>query len=195
MTSIGPSKSTGPRWYCARTQVKREHLAAQHLRQVEGVEVFCPRLRYRKATARGRIWWVEPLFPGYLLARFDLEQMKRQVTHSHGISGLVSFGNEVPAIPDEFVLSLKKEVLEYHDPDNDEDTMTTAPVIEIGDEVQLADGPLRGMSGQVVQVAPADERVKVLLEFLGQQQVVDIDLFSLLLPRKPLPVRRRSENN
>jgi len=187
MTDAPAADSSSVRWYCARTQVKREHLAARHLRQLEGVEVFCPRLRYRKATARGRIWWVEPLFPGYLLARFELEGLKRQVSHSPGISGLVSFGQEVPSIPDEFVQSLKHEILEHHEPEDDEETITTSPLIEIGDEVELADGPLRGMSGEVIQVAPAEERVKVLLEFLGQKQVVDLDLFSLLLPRKPLP--------
>lgn len=183
----------GARWYCARTQVKREHLAAHHLRQMEGVEVFCPRLRYRKTTARGRIWWVEPLFPGYVLVRFELETLKRQVTHCHGISGLVSFGNEVPAVPHEFVASLKAEVLAMQDAGQQEDTITASPVIELGDEVQVGDGPLRGMSGIVVEVSPAEERVKILLEFLGQTQPIDIDLFSLLLPRKPLP-KRPQEN-
>ena len=37
------------------------------------------------------------------------------------------------------------------------------------------------------EVLPARERVKVLLEFLGREQVIEVDLFSLLLPRKPLP--------
>jgi len=43
------------------------------------------------------------------------------------------------------------------------------------------------MRGTVLAVAPAAERVKVLLDFLGQPQAVDLDLFSILLPRKPLP--------
>ena len=42
-------------WYCVRTQTKREHIAAGHLRELEGVEVFCPRLKYRKATRRYRL--------------------------------------------------------------------------------------------------------------------------------------------
>ena len=67
-----------PAWYCLRTQTKREHLAAASLRQVEGIEVVCPRLRYKKVTRRGKIWWVEPLFPGYLLARFALAEIERQ---------------------------------------------------------------------------------------------------------------------
>jgi hypothetical protein len=43
------------------------------------------------------------------------------------------------------------------------------------------------MQGTVVTVPSAAERVKILLEFLGSQQAVDVDLFSLLLPRRPLP--------
>jgi hypothetical protein len=34
-------------WYCVKTQTKRERLAAEHLREVEGVEVLCPLLRYQ----------------------------------------------------------------------------------------------------------------------------------------------------
>lgn len=175
-----------PKWYCIRTQVKREHIAAEHLRAIEGIEVFCPRLRYRKATARGKIWWVEPLFPGYILARFPLEAMQRQVTYSHGVSGLVHFGNVVPPVPDDFVKSLQQEIRD-HLGSQEGETLTATPMIEIGDEVKIAHGPLQGMSGTVVSVAPAEERVKVLLEFLGQAHPIDIDLFSLLLPRKPLP--------
>jgi len=59
-----------PAWYCVRTQTKREHLAAKSLKQLEGVEAFCPRLKYRKATRRGKIWWIEAMFPGYIFAFF-----------------------------------------------------------------------------------------------------------------------------
>ena len=65
--------------------------------------------------------------------------------------------------------------------------ITLKPVAEEGDEVELADGPLRGMTGTVIEVRPADERVRIFVQFLGQDQPVDVDLYSLLLPRKPLP--------
>ena len=182
MTSPSPSF---PEWFCVRTQTKREHIAAVHLREVEGVEVFCPRLRYRKATRRGKIWWVEPLFPGYLLAKFALAEMERAVTFCQGVRGLVRFGSEIPAVADAFVESLRQEVRSRSD--DDEEIFSVSPVIEIGDEVEIAHGPLQGMRGTVVSIAPATERVKILLEFLGQPQAVNVDLFSLLLPRRPIP--------
>jgi transcriptional antiterminator RfaH len=172
-------------WFCVRTQTKREHIAAGHLRELEEVEVFCPRLRYRKATRRGKIWWMEPLFPGYLLAKFRLNEMERAVTFCQGVRGLVRFGSEIPPVPESFVESLRSEIRSR--PEGEEELLSVAPVIQIGDEVEIAHGPLQGMRGTIVSVAPAAERVKILLEFLGQPQAVDVDLFSILLPRRPLP--------
>lgn len=183
MTSRDPNT---PEWYCVRTQTKREHIAAGHLRELEGIEVFCPRLRYRKATRRGKIWWVEPLFPGYLLAKFNLAEMERAVTFCHGVRGLVRFGSEFPAVPTSFVDALRMEIRERSD-NGDEESFSVSPIIQVGDEVEIAHGPLRGMQGTIISIAPAAERVKVLLEFLGQEHAIDVDLFSLLLPRRPLP--------
>jgi transcriptional antiterminator RfaH len=180
-----PPKSNSPEWFCVRTQTKREHIAAGHLREVEGVEVFCPRLRYRKATRRGKIWWIEPLFPGYLLAKFNLYEMERAVTFCQGIRGLVRFGSEIPSVSSSFIESLRKEIRERSD--DDDELFSISPIIEAGDEVEIAHGPLQGMRGTIVSVAPAAERVKVLLEFLGRPQAVDVDLFSILLPRRPIP--------
>ncbi|OYV05648.1 MAG: transcriptional activator RfaH [Verrucomicrobiales bacterium VVV1] len=179
--------SDGPdiAWYCVKAQTKREHIAAGHLRELEGVEVFCPRLRYRKATRRGKIWWVEPMFPGYLMAKFDLQTQERAIMFCQGVRGLVRFGDKIPPVPDDFVTMLRDEILQREKAEGDVLTLNT--VIDVGEEVEVAVGPFQGMRGQVVAVAPAAERVKVLLEFLGQQNAIDLDLFSILLPRRPMP--------
>lgn len=179
------SATDKPRWFCVRTQTKREHIAAKHLRELEGVEVFCPRVRYRKATRRGKIWWLEPLFPGYLLAKFDREEMERAVTYCQGVRGLVRFGTEIPDVPDATVRNLIRQV--HEQAGGGGEMITIAPSISIGDEVEVATGPFQGMKGIIRSVAPATERVKVLLEFLGQIQPVDLDLFSILTPGKPIP--------
>ncbi len=181
------SGSDEPLWYCVKTQPKREHIAAQHLRELDGVEVFCPRLRYRKATRRGKVWWVEALFPGYIMARFVLKEMERMVVYSQGVRGLVRFGDVVPPVPDGFIDILRSEVARNVEESGDDETLTVAPRIEKGEEVEIARGPLGGFRGEVVAVLPGRDRVKVLLEFLGQPHVVEVDLFTLLLPRKPLP--------
>ena len=171
-------------WFCVRTQTKREHIAAEHLRELEGVEVFCPRLRYRKPTRRGTVWWLEPLFPGYVLAKFSRSESERAVTFCQGVRGLVRFGSEIPSIAESFVESLR---VEFKPDEAGGELLTVAPTLRTGDEVEVANGPLAGMNGVIISIAPAAERVKILLDFLGQPQVIDIDLFSLLMPRRPVP--------
>lgn len=180
MTDVDPRLA----WYCVRTPTKREHIAAARLRALEEVEVLCPRLRYRKATRRGKVWWVEALFPGYLLARFDLVHNGRAVKYAQGVSGLVHFREQVPEVPDAFVAELKRELRDRGDDDRPE-TVTVQPSIEAGEEVEVAHGPFRGFRGPVTRVLPAAERVRVLLEFLGSEREVDFDLFSILLPGRP----------
>jgi transcriptional antiterminator RfaH len=182
MTETAPEM---PRWFCVRSQTKREHIAAKHLRELEEIEVFCPRIKYRKATRRGKIWWLEPLFPGYLLAKFHLTDMERAVTYCQGVRGLVRFGSEIPDVPESFVRALIEQVNAKCQ--DGEETITVAPSLAIGDEVEVATGPFQGMKGTVQSVASGVERVKVLLEFLGQVQPVDLDLFTILLPSKPIP--------
>ncbi|MCX6875100.1 MAG: hypothetical protein NTW21_15010 [Verrucomicrobia bacterium] len=172
-------------WFCVRTQTKREHIAAEHLRKLEGIEVFCPRMRYRKATRRGTVWWIEPLFPGYLLAKFNRAESERTVTYCQGVRGLVRFGLEIPSVPESFVLTLRDEIGNRGTPG--EEMFTVAPAIECGDEVEVATGPLAGSRGVVLAILPATERVKILMDFLGQPHAIDMDLFSILLPRRPTP--------
>lgn len=178
--------SNSPEWYCVRCQTKREHIAAGHLRGIEGIEVFCPRLRYRKATRRGKIWWVEPMFPGYVLAKFNMTDMERAVTFCQGVRGLVRFGSEIPAVPESFVEAIKLEIRNRKGA-VEEEVVTLSPTIELGDEVEVAHGPFQGMQGTVIAIPSASERVKILIEFLGNPQTVDMDLFSILLPRRPTP--------
>lgn len=181
-----------PAWYALRTQLKRERLAALNLRQLEGVEVFLPRLRYQKATRRGRVWWVEPLFPGYLLARFPLVELGRAVTYTAGVSRLVRFGDEVPEVPESLVRQLKEEVSRVESGDEE---IVVGWKVNVGDEVEVADGPLKGTEGRVAEVRPGAERVSLLLEFMGEVKPVEVSLFSLILASPEIPDGWREESS
>jgi transcriptional antiterminator RfaH len=94
-------------WFCLRAQPKREHIAAACLRQNSEVEVFCPRVRFRKRTNRGPVWFVESMFPGYLFARFDYATFHRRVRLGPGVSGFVHFGDRLALLPDELISEIK----------------------------------------------------------------------------------------
>lgn len=187
---MSSDEQSEPNWYVLRTQLKRERLAAANLRQLEGVEVFLPRLRYQKTTRRGRVWWVEPLFPGYLLAKFPYMEMSRAVTYVAGVSRIVSFGENTPAVPDQFVRDLQAEVARH---ETESEEIVVDWKVEVGDEVELGEGPFKGMEGQVVEVRPGIERVSLLLEFLGEEKPVEVSLYSLILANPDIPEAWRGE--
>src|SRR6266513_6365882 len=87
-------------WRCIRTHPKREHIAAAHLRQIRGVEVFNPQLRLLRSTRRGRRWSTESLFPNYLFARCVLESTLEKVTYTPAVKVVLRCGDRVPVIPD-----------------------------------------------------------------------------------------------
>ena len=173
-----------PKWYAVRSQVKRESLAAANLKRLEGVEVFLPKLRYQKVTRRGKVWWVEPLFPSYLLVRFDFTTLSRAVTYAQGVSKIVGFGAETPAIPDSFVAGLQAEVERYQDDTGD---ITVGWKVQKGDEVEVASGPFNGIEAEVVEVRSGTERVSLLIEFLGELKPIEMTLYDLILKERELP--------
>jgi len=181
-----------PAWYCLRTQLKREKMAALNLRSIEGVEVFLPRLRYKKSTRRGVIWWVEPMFPGYLLAKFRPLEQSRQVAATGGVSHLIKFGDELPEVPESFVETLRAELIRHQAEDEE---LVVERILKVGDEVEIATGAFQGMEGRIVEVRPGVERVGLLLEFLGEERPVTVSLFDLILDRAPAPADFKQSGN
>ncbi len=160
-------------WYCLRSQPKHEHIAAAHLRLLEGVTVFCPRIRFRRTTRQGLVWVTEAMFPGYLFAHFELAEMNLRVRYAHGVNGIVRFAGQYPTIEEEALAQLR-------------DHTGSAEVKELnyqiseGDQVQIVGGAFVGLEAVVTQVLSAKERVKVLMDFLGRKMEAELQSSSVL---------------
>jgi transcriptional antiterminator RfaH len=162
-----------PVWFCLTAQPKREHLAAIALRRQFAIECFSPRLRFRKMTNRGPVWFVEAMFPGYLFAKFVYSKQHRAVEASHGIRGIVHFGDRLATLPENIVVGLQSRV-------GAEEVVTIDSSIKIGQAVQIIEGPFRGLEVVVSQLLPAKERVRVLFEFLGRSIEMEISTTKVL---------------
>ena len=167
------TRSAQSAWYCLRSQPKHEHIAAAHLRLLEGVTVFCPRIRFRRTTRQGLVWVTEAMFPGYLFARFELAELNLRVRYAHGVSGIVRFADRYPTIEEEALAQLRDHTgaaevreLNYH--------------ISEGDQVQIVGGAFVGLEAVVTQVLSAKERVKVLMDFLGRKMEAELQCSSVL---------------
>jgi transcriptional antiterminator RfaH len=154
-------------WFCVRTLPKHEHIAAAHLKQDADLEVYLPRIRFKRATRRGPVWFTEALFPNYLFARFDLAACIRRVCHARGVRGVVHFGNRWPIVPESVIEELRASVGTDH-------VHVIREELRPGETVQIAGGVFHGLRAVVTRVMPSRERVAVLLEFLGRQTTVEL---------------------
>lgn len=165
--------SNVPLWFCLRTQPKHEHIAAAGLRRQLNITCFAPRVRFPKATRRGRVWFIEAMFPGYLFARFAYPLLHRRVEHSPGIRGIVHFGDYVATLDPQIIAALQERT-------GSEEIVTLDPEIKVGQSVRIAEGPFQGLEVVVTRLMPARERVKVLLDFLGRPVETEISTPKIL---------------
>ena len=60
--------------------------------------------------------------------------------------------------------------------------------VRVGDAVEVAEGPMRGLKGIVESFRSGEDRVRVLLEFLGRGTLVQVPAAKLLSDRGPREV-------
>jgi len=173
-----PQSDPEPGWYCVRTKPKSEHLAARNLMGFANLdEVFCPRIRYEKSTRRGNVWFVEALFPGYIFARFDLTNDLRAVNAATGVLGILRFSDEYPQIEHAYIQELKDEF-----PEEEGAIRIIEPEISEGDDVIITEGALKGLETVVTRLVSGQDRVRVLMEWLGEEREAEVSLKSLNRP-------------
>jgi transcriptional antiterminator RfaH len=140
------------------------------------VEVFHPQLRVERATRRGVVRVVEPLFPGYIFVHCVMADRMTEIRHTDGISSLVHFGDRIPPVPDPVIGELQECFVA-------EEPMTIQDHLAPGDEVVVGDGAFAGMRAFVLRVMPARQRVEVLLDVLGGPTPVEVGRNSVVLER------------
>jgi transcriptional antiterminator RfaH len=111
----------------------------------------------------------EPLFPGYLFARFVFQQSLRAVFYAQGVSRVIHFGDYWPIIAGQTIVQLREAVGET------DVKLVESPIVP-GDEVQVSSGPFQNLTGLVSRVYPGRMRIAILLEFLGRQTMVEIPM-------------------
>lgn len=171
------SDTSIPAWYCVRTHLKHEHIAAAHLRRFAGVEVFNPQLRLLRMTRSGQKWFTESLFPNYVFARFALESMLEKVTYTPAVKLVLRFGDRVPEIAEAVIEDLRREIREL-----DSQVLTDAPFE--GDEIAIATGPFAGTTALVTRVFPGKQRAQILVEVMGRSVTADLTLDCVIRTRR-----------
>lgn len=156
-------------WYVVYTKPRQEAVAEENLER-QGYEVYLP-LIAEPRRQRGR--WrqcFEPLFPRYLFVRLRPGcDNTGPIRYTTGVSNVVRFAEELAAVDDHIVESLKRRA----------DCATgwnvpKASVFEPGDRVLMDDGPFAGVEA-IFQAESGSERVVVLLNLLSRKNYISVN--------------------
>jgi transcriptional antiterminator RfaH len=162
-----PLFSDEPLWYCVKTKPKQEGIASRLLRSELGLEVFCPKVRFKRARSTGMAWVLEAMFPGYLFAKFVYPELHRRIAATSGVAKTLSFGGRPSVLEESIIANLRTYV-------SDGETVEIASDIREGEEVKVVEGPLLGVRALVTRIMPARERVAILINMLGQEREVEV---------------------
>lgn len=171
-----------PHWFACRTRPRSEK-KAERLLDLAGIEAFLP-LVYRERQWADRTKVVAfPLFPGYLFARFDLTQLA--VVMRVPLLATVVQTNGVPTpVRNEEIDAVRKLVERARETGVEPEP---ADFLEPGEEIEVVDGPFRGLRGMLLE-RRGTTRVAVKLSAIRQAVAIELDRKSL----RAAPTRRRA---
>jgi len=164
-------------WYALRSKPRKEDVLWRQVLS-RNIETFYPRLRVNPVNPRSRK--LRPYFPGYLFVKADLEELGRSVFQwmPHSM-GLITFGGEPATVPPHLIEALRKRVEEINIAGGE-----VFDGLQSGDAVRISEGPFKGYEAIFDARLPGNERVRVLLELLGTQRQVPIELNASDIQRK-----------
>jgi transcriptional antiterminator RfaH len=143
------------KWFVLNTKPKKE-FQVERLFYEGGFEFYCPKYKYDNK--------IKPFFSGYGFLWYDHPEQYRLVKYTRGVKRII--GNETGPIPipEEMIQEIKaREINGYIELEK----YGTEP--DIGDEIEIMEGPLKGLRGIFRRELTEKERVIILLNYVSYQ--------------------------
>jgi len=153
-------------WYVIHTKPLREEQVGSFL-SMKGLEILNPLLE--TYTVRdGRVdRALKPLFLGYVLGKFSLEQDYSLVRWARGVKRVLGIGGWPVPVAEEVVAVIRERV----DPGG---IVRYSDDFQPNQRVRIKSGPLKDLMAIFQRWMPDRERVKILLSVIGYQPVVEL---------------------
>ncbi len=127
-----------------------------------GFTIYCPKYLREKR--------ISPFFPGYAFLRFEFPEQFQMVKYTRGVKRVVGNDDGPTPIPEGIVLGIKareqKGLIVF-------EKYGEEPAV--GDEIEVVEGPLKGLKGIFRKEVGASERVMILLNYVSYQGMLLIE--------------------
>jgi transcriptional antiterminator RfaH len=111
---------------------------------------------------------VKPLFPRYIFAKFEANQMLHKINYTRGVHSVVGFGNGPVAVDENVIEMINSRI-------GEDGLVRIGDDINVGDRVLITNGPFKSLIGLFEHHTPASDRVMILLSAVSYQGHVSIE--------------------
>jgi len=172
---------TGKRqWYAIHTYSGYENAVLRNLKQrTESLgmqdrifDVIVPTEKKIKIKGGKRVEVEEKIYPGYILVDMILtDDSWYVVRNTPRVTGFV--GSGVNAVP------LSEQEIKYLFSKMEKDTTKHAMDYEIGESIQITDGPFKDLEGKISDVDTERGKIRVLVSIFGRETPVELDFLQV----------------
>jgi len=160
-------------WYALFVNIGKEDLVQECLRIYFSESVLASIVPKRKITERkdGRVKQVlKKIFPGYVLIRTNMNmETYYKLKSIPGVIKILNTGNYFTKIVDEEMFYILRLL------DND-GVVDYSKIYIDNSKIIVKAGPLKGMEELILEVDKRKNRVKIILNFIGLPQKIDLGI-------------------
>ena len=158
-------KQTNKKWYAVYTKSRNEKKVNELLAE-KGIESYLPLQKTLKQWSDRKKFVEEPLFRSYIFVRIDYKH-HIDVLQTQGVVTFVKFAGKPEPVPDKQIEAVKMLLAENYDFE------VTNENLKIGDKVEVTQGAMKGLQGELVEYR-GKKKVVIRIDTIGQNLLVDI---------------------
>lgn len=161
-------------WYVLRTKTGHEDKVRSRLEsKTECFSVLLPKMEVMVTRSGKKRRMLKPLFPGYLFVQMELrDEYRYEVKNVPGVINFISSGNSPIPVGESEIEHIMSLV-------NEPDTTIVRPDFEVGDNVQIVDGPFMGQTGVISEINLKKNKFKVIIDILGKQIPIELEHYDI----------------
>ena len=158
-------KETDQKWYIWYTKPRAEKKIRDRLLS-KNIEVFLPLQKELRQWSDRKKWVETPLFSGYIFTRIPWKEMDK-ISFTEGVLNYVRMDG-APAFLHEYEVESIKSILQHGI-----QAEVTDSQFELGDFIEIASGPLKGLTGNIIQYR-GNNKLAVSITQLGKTLMVSL---------------------
>ena len=159
------SDQDSKKWVAVYTRPRHEKAVEKEF-QKKGFEVYLPILKERRKWSDRKKWVEFPMFRSYVFVRTKIKNTLF-VLQTPGVVKVLKFGEKVAVVRNESIEAIKLMIEGGYNPE-------PLNYFIKGDPVEVKDGPLKGLVGEVIRLDKND-RLVVRVDAIQHSISIQID--------------------